>query len=137
MELPITYEESLIGFDKIHTVNAYYQRDLNNGLNNLNTIVKSLKKLGYYEININIEEELFVKSKVTQWIKNNTCSNLINMNMQNLFSEIKNTNEYNEFEQRLNHRIERANNLNIYKNDTDVYSFYSALTLEELNCLGF
>ena len=59
------FAESLIGFNKDDTVNAYYERDINMGLNNMNTIIKALKKLGYYETNINSLEEAFIKSELT------------------------------------------------------------------------
>jgi hypothetical protein len=71
-----SFTETLIGYSKDDTINAYYERDINMGLNNVNTIVKALKKLGYYETNINSLEEAFIKSELTKKIKNNSISNL-------------------------------------------------------------
>lgn len=137
MQLFNAYEESLIGVDKINTVNAYYQRDINMGLNNTNTIIKGLKKLGYYDLNINLEEEKYLKSRIIVWIKNNSLNNLYQENILNIITDIKNSTEYNDFMQRANNRLERANDIICYSNDMDVYNFYSSLTLDELNYLGF
>lgn len=132
-----TFSEDLIGVDKLNTVNAYYQRDLSMGLNNANTIISSLKKLGYYNLNINTEEETFIKAKLITWIKNNSYSDIINRNLTNIITEIKNTNYYGDFNNQINCRIEKNSQLTNYMNCTDTFDFYSALTIEELNHLGY
>lgn len=137
MEALIGYEASLVGIDKINTINAYYHRDVTMNLNNTNTIINSLKKLGYFNININLEEEKFLKSKLISKIKNEPLDIFYQQNIHNIMTEIKNTNDYATFIQRVNHRLERVNELNNHCNDNDVYNFYSALTLDELNYLGY
>lgn len=137
MEGYIGYDVSLIGVDKTNTVNAYYQRDLNMNLNNTNTIIKNLQKLDYLNLNINVEEEKFLKSKLILKVKNNPLDVFFKENIHNIITEFKNTNDYGNFIERLNYRLERANVLNCFYNDTDIYNFYSALTLDELNYLGY
>ena len=137
MEALIGYEASLVGIDKTNTVNAYYQRDVNMNMNNNNNIINNLKKLGYYLININLEEEKYFKSKLISKIKNNPLDVFFQENIHNFISELKNTNDYISFIQRVNHRLERASELYNNCNNNDIYNFYSALTLDELNYLGY
>jgi hypothetical protein len=132
-----SFEESLIGTEHTNTVNAYYHRDTEQGLLNMNTIIKNLRKLGYYNINRGFEEECFLRSKLIIWIKNNSYTQYINMSFYDVITIIKNTDEYNAFINRLNHRIERAMNLSVFINTNDLYDFYSSLTMEELNTLGY
>jgi len=133
----VTFENDLIGLDKINTVNAYYMRDVTMNMNNTEHVVQSLKKLCYYGINENIEEEAYIKSKIISWIKTNSYSNIINTNLSDFISDVRNSSDFLKFKDRLAQRIERSNNLNLHINDTDTYNFYSNLTLEELNYLGY
>jgi hypothetical protein len=133
----VGFENSMIGVDCNNTINAYYQRDISMNLNNTNTIVQSLKKLGYYNLNLNLEEEIYLKAQVINWIKNNSYSQFVNLSLQDIISQIKNTEDYSRFINRLNSRIERASNLSNLVNTTDTFDFYSALTLDELNYLGY
>ena len=137
MSYPSTFEPSLIGLDKANTINAYYQRDLNLNLNNANTIAQCLTKLGYHQLNVNITEEVFIKSKIISWIKNNPYSNFPNVMLVDIINDIRNSTEYLQFADRLNHRIARYNELGNFTNSSDIYAFYSALTLDELNHLGY
>jgi len=137
MEGLIGFEASLIGIDKTNTVNAYYQRDVNMNMNNNNNIINNLKKLGYYLININLEEEKYIKSKLITKIKNEPLDVFFRENIYNIITEIKNTNDYISFIERVKHRLERANELYNNYNHNDIYNFYSALTLDELNYLGY
>ena len=132
-----TFEPELVGLDKINTINAYYSRDLATGLFNSNIIISSLKKLGYYDINYNEEEEKYIKSKIIAWIKTSDYHTIINTNLTNLITTIKSTQDYALFSNHLNHRIQRFNDLNQYINIINTYDFYSSLTLEELNHLGY
>jgi len=45
-----TLNHDLLGIDRNTTVNIYYLRDNQMNVNNNETIVKALKKLGYYDI---------------------------------------------------------------------------------------
>ena len=132
-----TFESELVGLDKTNTINAYYSRDLATGLFNSNIIVSALKKLGYYSINYNEEEEIFIKSKIIAWIKTSDYLTIVNTNISNLITTIKSTQDYTQFSNRINQRIQRFNDLNQYINIIDTYDFYSSLTLEELNHLGY
>lgn len=137
MSFTNTFEAELIGLDKTNTVNAYYARDLAMGLSNSNNIVSNIKKLGYWNLNANTEEESYIKGKIISWIGSQEYSNIINTNLLNLVSEIKSSPEFALFSDRLNRRLERSNTLMAYIDSTDTYDFYSSLTLEELNSIGY
>jgi hypothetical protein len=137
MSFTNTFEVELVGLDKTNTVNAYYARDLSMNLNNSNVIVNYLRKLGYYNINSNTEEETYIKGKIITWIKTSSYCNLLNTNLSNLVSEIRASQDFALFSNRLNLRLERSVQLSHFINTNDTYDFYSALTLEELNTLGY
>lgn len=130
-------EESMIGIDYNITVNAYYQRDVSMNLNNTNTIINSLKKLGYYNINLNIEEENYIKSKIIVWIKKNICLQSGNVTLNDIISQIKNSEDYAHYTNKLNQKLQRYNILSGFVNSTDTFDFYSTLTLDELNYIGY
>ena len=132
----VIFEIGLGGLYKINKINAYYTRDITMNINNSEHIVQSLKKLCYYEINENCEEEAYVKSKIISWIKTNSYTNIVNTNLSDFISDVRNSPDFLQFKVRLTQRLERANNLNVHKNDTDTYNFYSNLTIEELHYLG-
>ena len=50
---------------------------------------------------------------------------------------IRTSADYSLFTNRLNQRIQRFNDLNQYMNTTNTFDFYSSLSLEELNYLGY
>ncbi len=146
MSFTSTFEEELVGLDKTNTINAYYARDLAmdltnltnlNNLNNSNLIVNYLRKLGYYNINFKTEEEAYIKGKIITLIKTLSYSALLNTNFSNLISEIRASEEFALFSNRLNQRLERSTQLSRFINTNDTYDFYLALTLEELNSLGY
>ena len=63
--------------------------------------------------------------------------NLENINFSSVISNIKNSGEYNNFVQKLNNKLNRSIELSVYKNSDDNFGFYSMLTLDELNYLGY
>lgn len=133
----VTFENELIGLDKNNTVNAYYMRDITMNINNSGQIVQSLKKLCYYEINEKIEDEAYIKSKLVSWIKQNSYSNIASMYLSDFIFDTRNSSDFLQFKVRQSQRIQRSNDLNLHKDDKDTYNFYSSLTLEELNSLGY
>jgi hypothetical protein len=132
-----TFDIELVGIELTNTINAYYLRDLATGIVNANPIVNSLKKLGYYNIDISKEEETFMKGKIISWIAGSNYANIENINIIDLIKNIKATQDYALFTERTNRRIQRSNELNKYIDITDTYEFYSSLTLDELNILGY
>jgi hypothetical protein len=132
-----TFDIELVGLELTNTINAYYLRDLATGILNANPIAKSLKKLGYCDININKEEEIFMKGKIIAWVLASNYANIENTNITNIITDIKASSDYVLFEERINRRIQRSNELNKYINMSDTYEFYSSLTLDELNILGY
>ena len=126
-------DNNLIGNDRLTTVNAYYLRNLEMNINNNNNIIKSLKKLGYY--NLDVEEEykryyidtLF--KKIDNELSNNWDSSIKNKTINDLMSD--------NIDPSLTSRIDRSNILSKYLNKDDTLDFYNDLTLEELNYLGY
>lgn len=114
-------------------VNLYYSRDIESNLNNSQTIIKALTKLGYY--NINIQSELYdyyldsLLVKIKNELKNNWNSSIRNKTLNDLITY--------EASPSLISRIERANVLSVYLTKEDTFDFYNSLTLEELNYLGY
>lgn len=135
--------ENLIGVDFNVTVNAYCARDFSMGLNCHEQIIKSLKKLGYYNINIPNDINNYCLKKITELIsdefKNNFESDLRTKTIEQLISEIKSTNDFDYFQNKLNFKQGRAILLSKYVNGhcNDIASFYNSLTLDELNYLGY
>lgn len=132
-----TFDIELVGSELTNTINAYYLRDLATGIVNANPIVSSLKKLGYLDIDVKREEETFMKGKIISWIAGSNYANIENIKFTDLITNIKATQDYALFTERTNQRIQRSNELNKYINITDTYEFYSNLTLDELNILGY
>ena len=123
--------EELYDDNILKTSMIYYTRDLKMNINNNETIIKHLKKLGYY--NFNIEKELYdyhlniLLNKIKndpqlKWYpgaKNITLN--INIEENKTITSIAN----------------RADVLMKYSFDTDTFSFYNNLTLDELESLGY
>jgi hypothetical protein len=137
MEFDNSWNLNLVGLDKSNTINAYYARDLAMGLSNSNTVVSHLKKLGYWDLNATVKEQSYIKNKISHWIKTHEYTDIVNVGVPNLVTEIRASQDYTLFTNRLNQRLERANQLVAYINNSNTYEFYSALTLEELNTLGY
>ena len=93
--LIMNYDNNLIGIDRLVTVNAYYLRDQDMNINNNNHIIKSLIKLGYYnldadkEIKRNYIDNLLKKiddELSNSWessIRNKTINELISYDLNN------------------------------------------------------
>jgi hypothetical protein len=126
-------DEKLLGINKNYTIDTYYKRDLLMNINGCDHIINSLKKLRYYNIDQNFEcnkfiiESLMLNSKYLEKTKT----------IDKLADEFKETAEYKNFLHNINLRIGRALVLSSFINSNDILNFYNALTLEELNYLGY
>ena len=126
-------DDDLLGKNKNYTVDTYYKRDELMNINGSNQIIHSLKKLGYYNIDQNFEcnryiiDSLMLNSKILDKTKT----------LNKLCDEFKETTEYKKFLNNINSRIGRALVLSSFINSNDTLNFYNALTLEELNYLGY
>ena len=121
----MTSNHELIGVDRNMTIQLYCERDAKMNISS-NQIPLYLKKLGYYNINVVMENKTFL---------NNMLKKNVSMTNQN----IKNSNAYEHFKKNLNHRLMRAIQLSTHINNTtnDNFAFYNDLTLDELDCLGY
>ena len=131
------FENDLIGLDRTNTINAYYTRDISMNINNTKQITDCCKKLGYFCINEEDEEKAYIKSKIIEYVKLNIYTDTIKANLSDVVSGIREGVDYEKFKNWLSERIQRSNELCVYKNDTDTHNFYSSLTLEELIYLGY
>ena len=114
-------------------VNAYYIRDKEMYINNNSTIIKALKKLGYYNIDINTELSNNYINKLLDKIKNELTNNF-NSNIRN-----KTLNELiiYEAEPSILNRYNRSIELVRYLDKEDTFDFYNSLNIDELEYLGY
>lgn len=129
-----SFDHNLIGIDHNTTVNIYYLRDVQMNINNNETIINSLKKLGYYNIeSVLINHQI---NNVLLKIKNELSNNFQSSIRSKTLNEII-TDEYNEHANLFSERIERTNILSKFLTKNDTLDFYNSLTLEELSFLGY
>lgn len=133
--------DALIGIDKNHTVNAFYIRDKLMNLNTNFQIINSMKKLGYYSIDITVETKKFILDNIAKKIiielNNNWDSSIKSKTIDDIIVEIKESLDYKLFIVMLNKKIGRAMELSKFVNYTDTCDFYNGLTLEELQFIGY
>lgn len=136
-----TINDALIGIDKNHTVNAFYIRDKLMNLNTNFQIINTMKKLGYYNIDIIVETKKFILDNIAKKIiielNNNWDSSIKSKTVDNIIVEIKESLDYKLFIVMLNKKIGRAMELSKFVNYTDTCDFYNGLTLEELQFIGY
>jgi hypothetical protein len=134
-------DEKLIGLDHETTVNAYYIRDTSNNVDNISQIIGSLKKLGYYENNDNSKINFFCVKKLINLISNelteNWDNNIKEQTIDYLLTNIRDSIEINEYQDKLNNISNKQIYLSRFLNTGDLYEFYKNLTLQELNDLGY
>jgi len=126
-------ENSHETYDRQTLINLYYSRDLEMDINNTQTIINALSKLGYY--NINTQTELYnfylesLITKIKNEFKNSWSSSIRNKTINELLTINSNP--------ALMARIERSHNLSCFLTAIDTFEFYNNLTLEELNYIGY
>ena len=126
-------DDDLLGKNKNYTVDTYYKRDVVMNINGCDQIINSLKKLGYYNIDQNFECNRYIIDSLMLDSKNLDKTKTIDK----LSEEFKETTKYKTFVHNINSRIGRALVLSSFINSNDTLNFYNALTLEELNFLGY
>jgi hypothetical protein len=133
----MSFDNNLIGIDYLTTVNAYHQRDIEMNINNNESIIKSLKKLGYYnnidyqQLDIELKksyiENLF--KKINNELSSSWDSSIKNKTINELISY--------EINPSLLNKMNRTNSLSKFLNETDTFNFYNDLTIGELSYLGY
>jgi hypothetical protein len=126
-------DDNLLGINKNYTIDTYYKRDALMNINGSDHIINSLKKLGYYNIDQNFECNRYIIDSLMLDSKNLDKTKTIDK----LSEEFKETTKYKTFVHNINSRIGRALVLSSFINSNDTLNFYNALTLEELNFLGY
>ena len=114
----------------------YIERDNRLQLNSSETIIKNLKKLNYYNIDIEMLKNKFISNFLINEVKNNNYylddSNYYVISKS--LNDILQSNEYKKYIENLNYNVERNNILSNYNNIAD---FYNNCTNEELLYLGY
>jgi hypothetical protein len=124
-------------FDKESLAGEYYLRDKNMGANNSKTILDSMKKLGYYNIDSKTREETFIKNQILGYLKGKSYEEFTTSNLIFLTESIKHSEDFLKYKKRILLDIERSKELSKYLEETDTQKFYQNLTIEELNYLGY
>ena len=133
--------DALIGVDKNKTATAFYVRDKLMNINNNTQIINSLKKLGYYNIDMMFESKKYILDNISQLIvielNNNWDSNIKYKTIDSIINQIKESQNYKVFENILHTKVGRSMILSKFISYHDTYEFYNTLTLEELAYLGY
>ena len=116
--------------------NSYYNRDIEYNINNNNTIIRSLSKLGYLNFNLNDEIRNVEQRMLKKYIDNN-YQHVYNQSVSNIINMIKQTDEYTNYMNQLNGKLGRSIILSRFINDFDTNNFYKSLTVAELEYIGF
>jgi hypothetical protein len=129
--------EDLIGKDYVYTIQAYYMRDKQFDTNNTDQIINSIKKLGYYNINIIKESDSYCMKKLGNILSSKFNSDIMSKTIDSIMIQIKNSDDYKNFQLKLNKRLERSIILSKYLHHNDTLDFYKNLTLDELIMIGY
>lgn len=140
-----SYNNNLIGINKNDTINAYYKRDLGLNIDNATIITDALKKLGYFNINANTLEIAYIKKEIFRQLKriydnDITLNDILGIDgfaIHDIHMKILNSVEFNKYRNHINDKIARCNDLMPCIAQNNILEFYSKLTLEELNYLGY
>jgi hypothetical protein len=128
-----SFDHNLFGIDHNTTVNICYFRDVQMNLNNNETIIQALKKLGYYNFDYNSELIKYQMDNLILKIKNELGNDWNSLIRNKTLNEIIG-NEPNEL---LDRKLERSIFLSQFLSKNDTYDFYNSLTLDELGYLGY
>ena len=115
-------------------VQIYYDRDKHMNINNNNHIHKSLRKLGYYNINKDDEDKKLYIDQLSKKIINE-FDNDWKVTIKN--KTINDFLPFNDVNPSLTNRIERSIILSKHLDKDDTLEFYNDLTQEELEYLGY
>lgn len=135
----VSLQMNLIGVDHDTTVQAYLERDSSMNLDPNVQILKSLQKLGYYNINVTQEQKTFLIEHLCKNLKLELTNNWNIAANLDAHSQILNTldPDYQKFLDGVNKRIVRSMVLSKYIGSGNTSGFYHALTLDELSYVGY
>lgn len=111
-------------------VKMYVDRDNNMKLDCVECILFSIKKLGYYNLNVSYELDKRVRTKFDQL-------NIKDLSYNGYKKAFETTEEYNGMVKNISHMIERSVKLAKYIGTNLNEEFYSNCTLDELMYLGY
>jgi hypothetical protein len=111
-------------------VKMYVDRDNNMKLDCVEYILISIKKLGYYNLNVPYELDKRVQTKFNQL-------NIKDISYNDYKKTFETTEEYNGMVTNITHKIERSIKLAKYIGTNLNEEFYRDCTLDELMYLGY
>lgn len=132
----------LSNIDKNSIITSLYQRDLIKNYFPREQVLKYLKELNYYNIDIDKETKIYLISELNKLIMEelniNFNSNIKTQTIDENLICIKESNEYKMFVSKLYNKIERAIILSKHIGEcNNILNFYNDLTLEELNQINY
>jgi hypothetical protein len=130
------FDENLIGEHKDVTVKAYLARDKKYGIDPQSNIANSLRKLGYLDFHAHLKINQYINDRICKYIQN-SIDVVSGNNIEDMKERIKNDNMYKVFVCDLNNTENRVKDLSGFVGSSDVEAFYNALTLDELNFVGY
>jgi hypothetical protein len=130
------YDANLIGEVKDVTVKAYIVRDSKYGIDSKTHIEHSLRKLGYLDFHAHLKINQYINDRICKYIQN-TIDVVSGNEVDEMKERIKNDNMYKTFLDDLNNTVLRVKDLSKFIGSSDVEAFYNALTLDELNFIGY
>lgn len=120
--------------DKSTIVTTYCLRDIN--ADPTTTIINSLKKLNYYNLNNTLDNKKFIIHQLRIGLNDDKYLNNIN-DITVLLNKLKKSDLYNKHYEAFLHKIKRATQLSKFLAEPDLYKFYSSLDYDELAYLGY
>lgn len=130
------FDMNQIGTNKEHTINAYLARDQELGIEPSKYIVRCLGKLGYLSFNVRLKINQYVNDRISQYVQN-TIDVVSGNDIEEMKEQIKESNEYKIFCDKIYKEERHCDKLSVFIGSDNIEEFYNALTLEELNFLGY
>ena len=132
----------LLNIERNSIITSLYQRDLIKNYFPQEQVIKYLKELNYYSIDIDKESKIYLINELNKLImeelQTNFNSNIKTKTIDENLVSIKETNEYKIFISKLYNKIERAFKLSKHIVEcNNILNFYNDLTLEELNQINY
>jgi hypothetical protein len=119
-------------------IKLYLERDIQLSASTQDIVTDALKKLGFYNYNIETELRRYEKSYVLEQITE-SYDFVRDETINTMITRYRNSDDYKNLQARCENRQNRSNllhsNLNAYFEN--LHTFYCALTIDELSYLGY
>jgi hypothetical protein len=119
-------------------IKLYLERDIQLSASTQDIVTDALKKLGFYNYDIETELRQYEKSYVLNQISE-SFDLIRDESINTMINRYRNSDDYKNLQYRCENRQNRSNflhsNLNAYFEN--LHTFYCALTIDELSYLGY